>query len=89
MSNQIMSTQPEDQFTLLYEDGKRKVLHEFQCITTDDIIDEMIQFLRGVGHLEINIIERMNEISKQYLELYHSNKEMFLELQQDELNDVE
>lgn len=84
-----MSTQPEDQFTLLYEDGKRKVLHEFQCIATDEIVDEIIQFLRGVGHLEINIIERMYEISNQYLELYRSNKEMFLELQQDELNNLE
>jgi hypothetical protein len=84
-----MSTQPEDQFTLLYEDGKRKVLHEFQCIGTDEIVDEFINFMRGVGHLEINIIERMHEISKQYLELYHSNKEMFLVLQQEELNVIE
>jgi len=84
-----MSTQAEDQFTLLFEDGKRKVLHQFQAIGTDEIVDEMIQFLRGIGHLELNIIERMNEISKQYLELYNSNKEVFLELQQDELNDVE
>ncbi len=84
-----MSTQPEDQFTLLYEDGKRKVLHEFQCIGTDEIVDEFINFMRGVGHLELNIIERMHEISKQYLELYHSNKEMFLELQQEELNVIE
>jgi hypothetical protein len=84
-----MSTQPEDQFTLLYEDGKRKVLHEFQCIGTDEIVDEFINFMRGVGHLELNIIERMHEISKQYLELYNSNKEMFLELQQEELNVIE
>jgi hypothetical protein len=84
-----MSTQPEDQFTLLYEDGKRKVLHEFQCIGTDEIVDEFINFMRGVGHLELNIIERMYEISKQYLELYHSNKEMFLELQQEELNVID
>ncbi len=84
-----MSTQPEDQFTLLYEDGKRKVLHEFQCIGTDEIVDEFINFMRGVGHLELNIIERMHEISSQYLELYTSNKEMFLELQQEELNVIE
>ena len=84
-----MSTQPEDQFTLLYEDGKRKVLHEFQCIATDEIVDEFINFMRGVGHLELNIIERMHEISKQYLELYHSNKKMFLEIQQDDLAEVE
>jgi hypothetical protein len=84
-----MSTQPEDQFTLLYEDGKRKVLHEFQCIGTDEIVDEFINFMRGVGHLELNIIERMHKISSQYLELYNSNKEMFLELQQEELNVIE
>ena len=84
-----MSTQPEDQFTLLYEDGKRKVLHEFQGIGTDEIVDEFINFMRVVGHLELNIIERMHEISKQYLELYNSNKEMFLELQQEELNVIE
>jgi hypothetical protein len=84
-----MSIQPEDQFTLLYEDGKRKVLHEFQCIGTDEIVDEFINFMRGVGHLELNIIERMYEISKQYLELYNANKEMFLELQQEELNVIE
>ena len=84
-----MENQPEDQFTLLYEDGKRKVLHEFQCILTHEIVDEFINFMRGVGHLELNIIERMHEVSRQYLELYHSNKEMFLELQQEELKEVD
>jgi hypothetical protein len=84
-----MSTQPEDQFTLLYEDGKRKVLHEFQCIATDEIIDEFINFMRGVGHLELNIIERMHEISKQYLELYQGGLTVELPLQQEELPEVE
>ena len=81
-----MSTEPEDQFTLLYEDGKRKVLHEFQAIGTDEIVDEFINFLRGVGHLEINIIERMHEISRQYLELYDGVRK--LPLQQDELEEL-
>ena len=71
-----MTTQPEDQFTFLYEDGKRKVLHEFQCIGTDDIVDEMINFLRGVGHLELNIIERLHEVSRQYLELYQDDQSL-------------
>lgn len=83
-----MSTQPEDQFTLLYEDGKRKVLHEFQCIGTDEIVDEMIHFLRGIGHLELNIIERMHEISRQYLELYQEGVTVELPLQQDELEEA-
>jgi hypothetical protein len=83
-----MSTQPEDQFTLLYEDGKRKVLHEFQCIGTDEIVDEMIHFLRGIGHLELNIIERMHEISRQYLELYQEGVTVELPLQQDELEET-
>jgi hypothetical protein len=83
-----MSTQPEDQFTLLYEDGKRKVLHEFQCIGTDEIVDEMIHFLRGIGHLELNIIERMHEISRQYLELYQEDVTVKLPLQQDELEET-
>ena len=83
-----MSTQPEDQFTLLYEDGKRKVLHEFQCIGTDEIFDEFINFMRGVGHLELNIIERMYEISKQYLVLYQGEPAIQLPLQQDELEEV-
>ncbi len=81
-----MSTQPEDQFTLLYEDGRRKVLHEFQCIGTDEIIDEFVNFLRGVGHLEINIIERMHEISRQYLELYAGGSSIVLHVQQDDLS---
>ena len=81
-----MSTQHEDQFTLLYEDGTRKVLHEFQGIATDDILDEFINFLRGVGHLELNIIERMHEVSRQYLELYRGPS---LPLQQDELREPE
>jgi hypothetical protein len=84
-----MSTQPEDQFTFLYEDGKRKVLHEFQGIATDEIVDEMIQFLRGVGHLEINIIERLHEISRQYLELYEATSTIKLPMQQDDLDEVE
>lgn len=84
-----MSTAPEDQFTLLYEDGKRKVLHEFQAIATDDIVDELIQFLRGIGHLEINIVNRLHEISRQYLELYEATSTIKLPMQQDELEDVE
>jgi len=84
-----MSTQPEDQFTLLYEDGKRKVLHELQSIATDEIVDEMIHFLWGIGHLELNIIERMHEMSRQYLELYREGVTVELPLQQDELNEVE
>jgi len=83
-----MSTQPEDQFTLLYEDGKRKVLHEFQCIGTDEIVDEFINFMRGVGHLELNIIERMYEISKQCLALYQGEPAIRLPLQQDDLEEV-
>ncbi len=83
-----MSTQPEDQFTLLYEDGTRKVLHEFQGIGTDEIVDEFINFLRGVGHLELNIIERMHEISRQYLELYQGEPAIQLPLQQDDLEEV-
>ena len=83
-----MSTQTEDQFTLLYEDGKRKVLHEFQSIGTDEILDEIIHFMRGIGHLELNILERMHEISSQYLELYKSGLTVELPLQQDEIEDV-
>jgi len=83
-----MSTETEDQFTLLYEDGKRKVLHEFQGISTDDILDEIISFMRGVGHIEINILQRMNEISRQYLELYQASSSVELPLQQDELEEL-
>ena len=83
-----MSTQPEDQFTLLYEDGKRKVLHEFQGIGTDEILDEIIHFMRGIGHLELNILERMHEISRQYLELYQASSSVELPLQQDELEEL-
>lgn len=84
-----MTTPPEDQFTLLYEDGKRKVLHEFQGIATDEIVDEMIHFLRGIGHLELNIIERMHEISRQYIELYQTGSTVELPIQQDNLNEIE
>jgi len=83
-----MSTQPEDQFTLLYEDGKRKVLHEFQGIGTDEILDEIVHFMRGIGHLELNILERMHEISRQYLELYQASSSVELPLQQDELEEL-
>ena len=83
-----MQTQPEDQFTLLYEDGKRKVLHEFHGIATDAILDEMIHFLRGIGHLELNIIERMHELSRQYLELYQEETAVELPIQQDDLEEV-
>jgi hypothetical protein len=84
-----MTTPPEDQFTLLYEDGKRKVLHEFQGIVTDEIVDEMIHFLRGIGHLELNIIERMHEISRQYIELYQTGLTVELPIQQDDPNEIE
>ena len=63
-----MSTPTHDQFTLLYEDEDKKVLHEFKGIVADDVIQGLIDFLKGCGYMEDSIFEAMNELSAAYFD---------------------
>jgi hypothetical protein len=63
-------TQPtHDQFILLYEDENTKVLHEFKAVITHDVVQHLIDFLKGCGYMEDNIFEAMKELSAAYFDL--------------------
>ena len=81
----LMSNPTHDQFTLLYEDDDRKVLHEFKGVIADDVIQNLIDFLKGCGYMESSIFEAMQELSQMYFDA--RNVEMYamstgLQLQQ-------
>jgi len=61
-------TPTHDQFTLLYEDENTKVLHEFKSVVADDVIQHLIDFLKGCGYMEESIYEVMNEYSQMYFD---------------------
>ena len=63
-----MSTPTHDQFTLLYEDENTKVLHEFKGVIADDVIQHLIDFLKGCGYMEQSIYEVMREYSQMYFD---------------------
>jgi peptide deformylase len=63
-----MSTPTHDQFTLLYEDENTKVLHEFKGVIADDVIQHLIDFLKGCGYIEQSIYEVMRDCSQMYFD---------------------
>lgn len=63
-----MSTPTHDQFTLLYEDEDKKVLYEFKGVLADDVIQNLIDFLKGCGYIEGSIFETMKELSDMYFD---------------------
>ena len=63
-----MPTPIHDQFTLLYEDEDIKVLHEFKCVVADDVVQHLVDFLKGCGYMESSIYEVMKELSQMYFD---------------------
>lgn len=61
-------TQTHDQFTLLYEDENTKVLHEFKAVIADDVVQHLVDFLKGCGYMERNVFEAMKELSEMYFD---------------------
>lgn len=62
-------TQPtHDQFTLLYEDENSKVLHEFKAVIADDVVQHLVDFLKGCGYMESSVFEAMKELSDMYFD---------------------
>jgi len=61
-------TPTHDQFTLLYEDEDKKVLYEFKGVLADDVIQNLIDFLKGCGYMEGSIFETMKELSEAYFD---------------------
>lgn len=61
-------TPTHDQFTLLYEDEHTKVLHEFKGIIADDVVQHMVDFLKGCGYMESSVYETMRELSEMYFD---------------------
>ena len=63
-----MSTPTHNQFTLLYEDDNTKVLHEFKALVADDVVQHLVDFLKGCGYMESNVFEVMKELSDMYFD---------------------
>jgi len=77
-----MTNSNHDCFTLLYEDEDTRVLHEFKAIVADDVMQHMIDFLKGVGYCEETIFDVMQAKAVSYFE---SSKPLVLPMQQDDL----
>jgi hypothetical protein len=61
-------TPTHDQFTLLYEDEHTKLLYEFKALVADDVINHLVDFLKGCGYMESSIFECMKESSEMYFD---------------------
>ena len=61
-------TPTHDQFTLLYEDEHTKLLYEFKALVADDVINHLVDFLKGCGYMESSIFECMKESSEAYFD---------------------
>lgn len=82
-------TPTHDHFTLLYEDEDTKVLHEFKGVIADDVIQHLVDFLKGCGYMESSIFEVMRDLSEMYFDARSVDKYVVstgLLLQQDELS---
>jgi len=82
-------TSTHDQFTLLYEDEHTKLLYEFKALVADDVINHLVDFLKGCGYMESSIVESMQEYAESYfdsLRITNSLRNRELQLQQDELS---
>ena len=61
-------TPTHDQFTLLYEDEHTKLLYEFKAVVADNVINHLVDFLKGCGYAESSIFECMKEASDMYFD---------------------
>ena len=61
-------TLAHDHFTLLYEDGETKVLHEFKALIADDVLQRLVDFLKGCGYMEESIFGNMQALSEAYFD---------------------
>lgn len=68
-------TQPtHDQFTLLYEDENTKVLREFKGLVIEDVVQHLVDFLKGCGYMESSVFEAMKEMSEMYFDALSTEK---------------
>lgn len=67
-------TPTHDQFTLLYEDENTKVLHEFKAVIADDVVQHLVDFLKGCGYMESNVFEVMKDLSDMYFDSLETQK---------------
>lgn len=68
-------TQPtHDQFTLLYEDENTKVLHEFKALVIENVVQHLVDFLKGCGYMESSVFEAMKEMSEIYFDALSTEK---------------
>jgi len=79
-----MSSEKHSSFTLLHEDGDTRILYEFKSVVADDVLRNMVDFLKGVGYMEQSIFAVMQEISDEY---FSSSDPLILPIQQDDLKE--
>jgi hypothetical protein len=67
-------TPTHDQFILLYEDENTKVLHEFKAVIADDVVQHLVDFLKGCGYMESNVYEVMQDLAEAYFDSLNVQK---------------
>ena len=73
-----------DQFVLQHIDGTTRITVTFNAVFTDELVRQMVDFIRGCGHHDDNIYGAMAEAAKDYFQC-KENPVPVLPLQQDDL----
>ncbi len=69
-----MSTEQYSKYTLLHEDGDRRLLMEFKEIVADRVVQHFIDFMKGVGYMEASVFEAMRYLSTDYFDSLQPNE---------------
>lgn len=73
-----------NQFVLKHIDGGSLFTVTFNAVFTDELVRQMVDFMRGCGHHDDNIYNAMAEVAEEYFEC-KENPVPVLPLQQDDL----
>jgi hypothetical protein len=73
-----------NQFVLKHIDGCSLLTVTFNAVFTDELVRQMVDFMRGCGHHDDNIYGAMAQVAEEYFEC-KENPVPVLPLQQDDL----
>jgi hypothetical protein len=57
-----------DQFVLQHIDGTTRITVTFNAVFTDELVRQMVDFIRGCGHHDDNIYGAMAQVAEEYFE---------------------
>ena len=57
-----------DQFVLQHIDGDTRITVTFNAVFTDEVVRQMVDFIRGCGHHDDNIYSAMAQVAEDYFE---------------------